>query len=106
MPCTNGTTRWTPGYKVPGATPEIWLTSTSAMPLGTIVIDAPASSVEGTHAWPTSATPGSRTPHAAVRAEPHPTHRLPDGDPPRSFIRLRCPHMRCKPGAGTDAATG
>src|ERR1039457_4529092 len=48
MLCTNGTTMWKPGYKVPGATPEIWLTSTPAIPLGTIVIDAPASS--GKHA--------------------------------------------------------
>src|ERR1035437_5250986 len=48
MLCTNGTTRWTPGYKVPGATPEIWLTSTPAMPLGTIAIDALSSS--GKHA--------------------------------------------------------
>ncbi len=38
----SGVTQWTPGYSVPGRVPEIWLTRTPAIPLGTTAIDCPA----------------------------------------------------------------
>src|SRR5258708_31677020 len=46
---TNGVTRCTPGYSVPGRTPQNWLTRTPAVPSGTTTIDRKSTRLNSSH---------------------------------------------------------